>query len=186
MQYKPINLAFVIILIFLGIAGCEEAPPKHPYSYTELALEEGMTITATNKNGTVNIKWLSPLKRQFSWGNNKAVRTLWPRKERFMGKLGAYDPAPQSTFNFWSGVRIVSDDSRIDFSSREELDAFLYQGSAVLDWVFNNEGWVVGFAKAPSRNQINIDLYRITINGKSPGWIKGSRPNQIQVNRGAN
>lgn len=98
-----------------------------------------------------------------------------------MRMLGAYDPAIQSIFCLYCPIRIVTDDSMLDFSSMEEVEAFLYQGSSVFDWVYNDDGWTVGFAKARDRNQVNIDIYKITINGNSPAHIQGSRNDEITI-----
>lgn len=63
----------------------------------------------------------------------------------------------------------------------KDLKAKLYEGSAVLDWVYTNDGLVVGFSKSPSRNQVNIYVYQYTINNKKPSSIEGSRPENIII-----
>jgi hypothetical protein len=170
----------VLLLLVLVTLGCEEKMAD-PYLYTELAMSPEMQIIAANMNGQVSIEWLSPLSRKYKWDNHEEIRTLIPRKTRFMRKLGAYDPATQSIFCFFCPIRIVADDSMLDFNTMEEVYEYLYQGSAVLDWVYNDNGWVVGFAKVPERKQVNIHVYKITVNGKSPLQIKGSRNDAIEI-----
>lgn len=63
----------------------------------------------------------------------------------------------------------------------KDIEKELYQGSAVLDWVYTDDGLVVGFAKISSRRQVNIDVYQFYLNGKKPSKIKGSRPNNIKI-----
>jgi hypothetical protein len=176
---------FAIVALAALVVGCAENHPSVPYPYTELALEEGMEISATNKNGWVKMEWIGPLKRRYTWnGRDSEEITLWPRRERWLGQLGAYHPAGRLFFNFWSGPRLVVADSLLDFTSKEELDQFLYQGSAIFDWVYNDEGWVVGFFEEDGRgDQVNVSVFRITVNGKAPGGIDGSRPELIQIKR---
>jgi len=97
-----------------------------------------------------------------------------------LGRLGAYDPA---TAYFWEifGTRIVAEDSQVNFETMEDVEKWLHQGSAVLDWVYTDDGLVVGFVKTSSRNQVNIEVYQFYINGKKPSKLKGSRPENINV-----
>lgn len=143
-------------------------------------MSERMLIQAANKNGEVSIEWLGPLERRYKWDEYDEVRTLIPRETRWLGELGAYDPATQY-FCIFCPIRIVASDSLLDFKSMEEVDAFLYQSSAVVDWVYNDEGWVVGFSKSPQRNQVSVEVFKITINGKPPQKIEGSRNGAIKI-----
>ena len=174
-----INKILLYIFMAFNLGSCGESVPTEPYPYTELAMEPGMIIEATNKYGTVIIEYLSPLERRYKWGRHNEKRTLIPRKERFLGLLGAYDPA--TTFLISYGPRIVADDSQRHFQNMEEVKAQLYEGSAVMDWVYTDDGLVVGFSKDPSSKAVNIDVYQYYINGKKPTKIDGSRPENIKI-----
>lgn len=67
-------------------------------------MKPGMVIEATNKTGTVTIEYISPLKRRYKWDRFDEERTLIPREKRFMGKLGAYDPASCLSFVHRKGL----------------------------------------------------------------------------------
>jgi len=175
---KTCKILFNIFILF-NLVACGESAPTEPYSYTELAMEPGMIIEATNKYGTVIIEYLSPLERRYKWGRYDEVRTLIPRKERWLGKLGAYDPA--DAFVWERGPRIVANDSQRHFQSMEEVEAQLYESSAVMDWVYTDDGLVIGFSKTPSRKQVSIDVYQYYINGKKPTKLEGSRPKNIKI-----
>ena len=173
----------LVALSVLQLSGCDKREaPTTPYPFTRLAMQPGMVIEAKNKNGTVYIEYLSPLERRYRWNGHDEKRTLIPRKEIWLGRLGAYDPATAYIWEIFS-PRIVANDSEIDFTTMEDVEKWLHQGSAVLDWVYTNDGLVVGFAKASSRNQVNIDVYQIYINGEKPSKLKGSRPENINVTR---
>jgi len=171
--------ALLSILIASNLVACSDSVPTEPYPYTELAMEPGMIIEAKNKNGTVIIEYLSPLVRRYKWDKYDEKRTLIPRKERFLGRLGAYDPA--STFFWERGPRIVANDSQKHFQNMEEVKAQLHESSDVMDWVYTNDGLVVGFEKTTSRKQVNIDVYQYYINGKKPTKLVGSRPENINI-----
>ena len=168
---------FIAITLF----ACDKTDIQlEPYSFTELAMQPDMVIEASNKNGTVIIEYISPLERRYKWGDHNEKRTLIPRKQRFTGRLGAYDPA---SAYFWEifAPRIVADDSQLHFENMKDLKTWLFQGSAVSDWVYTDDGLVVGFFESPSRNQVNIDVYQLYINGEKPSKLDGSRPDNIVV-----
>jgi hypothetical protein len=144
-------------------------------------MQPGMIIEAENKNGKFSIEWLGPLEREYGWNGEKATRTLIPRKERFTGRLGAYDPAPASFITVLFRTRIVADDSILNFATMKEIEAKLYEGSAVSDWVYTDDGLVLGFSESPDRHQVSIDVYQFLLNGKKPNGIEGSRTELIKV-----
>jgi hypothetical protein len=170
------------IFIATNLIACGDSVPKEPYPYTELAMEPGMHIEATNKNGTVSIDYIDPLKRRFRWEDHDEVRTLIPRKERWLGELGAYDPAPAYIWEVFT-PRIVATDSQLHFDSMSDIDKWLYQSSPVLDWVYTDDGLVVGFSKNPNRYQVNVAVYQLYLNGKKPTNLEGSRPENIKTKR---
>ena len=173
----------LIVLSVSQLSGCDKREaPTSPYPYTKLAMQPGMVIEAKNKNGTVHIEYLSPLERRYKWNGHDERRTLIPRKESWLGRLGAYDPATAYIWEIFS-VRIVAEDSQINFETMHDAEKWLYQGSAVMDWVYTDDGLVIGFAKTSSRNQVNIEVYQFYIDGEKPSGLKGSRPENIKVTR---
>ncbi|MFK5892749.1 MAG: hypothetical protein QM504_05980 [Pseudomonadota bacterium] len=125
-------------------------------------------------------EYISPLERRYKWGGFDEKRILIPRKERWLGLLGAYEPATAYIWEIFN-PRIVANDSQIHFNNMDEVKKWLYQSSAIMDWVYTDDGLVVGFAKTSSRNQVNIDVYQLYINGKKPSKLEGSRPGNIKV-----
>ncbi len=133
----------------------------------ETVLKPGETIEFQNPNGSGKIEYISDRKRYFSFseGTERVVK-MKVRKKRFRGKLGLYDPASRWFFESSKGKRIVATEAEMNFESLEEALEYLHQGSAIQKWVYNDEGYVVGYFESPERDQINIDLYRYYINGK--------------------
>ena len=169
-----------LCLVYFLVACTEEKDPISPYEFTELAMLPGMKIEAENKNGSVSIESLDSLKRLYKWDGRSEVRVLIPRTYRWYGMMGAYDPADAYIWEIFN-PRIVAEDSQLYFQTMEEVEKWLYQSSAILDWVYNDEGLVVGFAKSPNRNQVNIEVYQIYLNGEKPNKLEGSRPENLKV-----
>ena len=173
----------IISITFIALISCGETDKQNvPYSFTELVLEENVIVEATNKNGTVLIEYISPLVRRYKWDKHDELRTLIPRKERWLGLLGAYDPAEQNIWNIFS-PRIVAEDSRLYFNNKTELEEWLFQSREVKDWVYTNDGLVAGFFKSPDRNQVNIEVYQLYVDGIKPTILEGSRPENIKITK---
>ncbi len=180
---KNMNIPKYVLPAFFcaTLFACSESDRSTtPYPYTELAMQPGMKIEATNKNGTVSIEYLAPLERRYKWNGYDEKRTLIPRKERFNGYLGAYDPAISYSWEIFS-IRIVAQDSQVHFKNADDLRKWLYQSSDVMDWVYTDTGLVVGFEKIPSSRQVSIDVFQIYLNGNKPEKLEGSRPENIKI-----
>ena len=176
-----IRNCLITVILSLTIVNCDsESNAAEPYVFTELAMSSRMLVKATNDNGSVEIKYLSPLEREYRWGAYIERRTLTPRKERWDRKLGAYEPAESSIFNIFQ-PRIVAEDSQLHFENYDEVYTWLKQGSEVLDWVYTDTGFVVGFSTSESRNQVNIEVYQIYINGEKPVSLSGSRSGRLEI-----
>jgi len=176
------KIIFIIVCI-ISLISCDKPNGQNkPYPFTELAMDEYTVVEAKNKSGTVVIEYISPLVRRYKWDGYNEVRTLIPRKERWLGKLGIYDPAEQSIWNIFS-PRIVAEDSQLHFSTNTELEKWLYQGKDAYDWVYTNDGLVVGFIKSRDRNQVNVEIYQLYVDGKKPITLEGSRPGNIKIYR---
>jgi hypothetical protein len=176
------KLKFYICLLFLSVlTACDSSDALNgPYPFTELAMRPNMIIEAVNKHGKVSIEHLSQLERRYRWDDYDEKRTLIPRTERWQGQLGAYDPASSYIWEIFK-PRIVAVDSQLHFTDVDEADSWLHQSSAVMDWVYTDDGLVLGFVKSPERNQVNIEVYQIYIDGDKPTKLQGSRPNNISI-----
>lgn len=109
-----------------------------------------------------------------------------PREERFMGKLGLYEPAGRFV-SLPGDVRLVVQEATRDFDDYRQLYAALYESSAVMDWVYTRDGLVVGFSRTPERgNQVDVDVYQFLVQGQKPSDLKGAREEAIRLARQAN
>jgi hypothetical protein len=165
----------VAAVLALTLAACTDHTLVHG-----TVLKPGQSITARNKFGRVRIVYVAPATRRFEFdGQSKTVR-MTQRQEMFDGRSGIYDPADR-LWPFTSSLRIVCEDSDVNFDTVDQAYAFLYQGSEVEDWVYTPDGLVVGFGRNQARNQINVDLFQILIRGKKPSGLKWARPAAIHL-----
>jgi hypothetical protein len=143
-------------------------------------LQCGQSLVATNKNGSVRITYLSSLKRKYAWNGNTRIVKLIPMQPITPNVTGLYEPA-----DFWGInpflIRLVAVEATHEFESMDQIYRFLRQSSLIMDWVYTNEGLVVGFGKCPARQQIDIYVWQLLLNGKKPSGLKGANPKAIQL-----
>lgn len=192
---KKLTVAILYLMIFL--MGCSSKNELLPY--TEAVLKPGMTLTATNPNGTVTIKAEEGTTRIFSGENWEMKRNLIPRRERWYGSLGLYDPASsRSPYG-----RLLVDEGRLHFSSVSEALRYLYPDGHHFKPVYTNNGLVFGYhvstlseATESTRRAIveiygpetaptrSIQLWQIYINGKRPTSMPGANDSAITISGG--
>lgn len=153
---------------------------------TELVMTQGMKIVATNKSGTIEVEAGRDSRRKYTWEGATREVLLVVRKARWYGSLGLYSPGSgiSGTFPPHNGIsRAVVEEGQQHFNSMEEALKWLNRPwyKDVLNWVYNNRGLVVGWSKAPSRNQLNVEVWQIYINGKRPTRLPGANDAAIQV-----
>ena len=171
---------FLAAFLATTLAGCD-GNPQPPVR--EAVLHPGETVRATNRFGSVAVAYISPVKRKFEWDGRSRTVALIPRPERFLGELGLYDPADCLVIvvPLCRTPRLVVEEAFHDFDSYDQLYAFVYQGSAVMDWVYTSDGFLVGFGRAPGRDQINIEIRQLTVRGKKPEALEGARNSNIRL-----
>ncbi len=166
----------IIAFVSIICAHCYAGDPMVEGS----VLTSGQTVRAMNKNGTVKISYISPIKRQYEWDGRTRVMKLIPRAEVFDGRRGLYEPADSWGINPFE-IRLVLEEAVWNFDNEESMYNFLREGSNYMDWVYTCDGLVLGLGRTPSRKQINISLWQILLNKKKPANLKGARPDRIAL-----
>ena len=147
----------------------------------ESVLGPGLSVEVANKYGSIRINYVSPTKRSYVWDNHSKIVQLIPRTDRWRGALGLYNPADAWSFVTIFLPRLVVQEAEQHFNNIEEAEKFLMQGSNYMDWVYTDDGFVVGYGKTPSRQQVNIDIWQIYINGLKPNKLPGARASSITL-----
>lgn len=143
-------------------------------------LQSGQSLIATNRNGSVKISYVSSIKRKYEWNGKTRIVKLIPMQPITPGVTGLYEPA-----DFWGVnpflIRLVAVEATHDFESMDQIYGFLRQSSLIMDWVYTSDGLVFGFGRCPARQQINIYVWQLLLNGKKPSALKGANPKAIQL-----
>jgi hypothetical protein len=141
-----------------------------------------MRLSFNNPNGSGAAKYVSPFKREYTFGRETPQTIeLFARPSRFMGTLGIYNPGERWAGSLNANARLVAVESEVHFGSMDELRKFLYEGSAIQKWVYNQEGYVVGYFESPGREQRNLTLYRYFIKGKPARFLPGYDNAKVRV-----
>lgn len=164
----------MILSIAISCSGCAGM-----YSVHETVLRPGEMIRATNKCGTIQVTYVSPTSRLCEWDNHRKLINLSPRAARWYGTLGLCPVGGLITFDDFD---LIVEEGIKNFRTQAQMTTDLHTGSAVLDWVYDNHGLVVGFGKTfNGYERINLEIYQYLINGKKPASIPGARPSQISL-----
>lgn len=153
---KWIAKSFFVFFLLTSCSTNQEHQAK------DLVLQTGDTL----KCGDYVISATSKLKRRISWDGISRDLELWPRFGEWDGHFGAYYPGAGDHWKEHDGVsRCVYDESILFFADKTSAATWLSRFS----WFENEEneitdGQVYLHCKIePSRNQLNIWLYRVEI-----------------------
>jgi hypothetical protein len=167
------RLRAVAALAFLLLLGCSD----HRVLVRGAVLQPGMKVEARALYGTVSIAYRSPTRRTFAWDGEQKTTAMIPREEEWMGAWGLYQPAG---WPYW-GVRVVAQESVRNFADLDGLYKYLDEYKAEMGAVYTNDGLVVGFSRNPERDQINVDVWQLEVNGKKPSTLKGADDSRVRL-----
>ena len=192
------KIALIIILLVIGglfvvfsntgrgvvelITNLSKGDPLVPVK-NEIVMPPNSTIKATTKAGTIIIKSGKGLKRYYTWDGITRSVVMWPRSEKWYGSLGLYYPGLGS---HWlpkhNGIsRGVLEEGQQHFESVTEAMGWLKQCEQWYPTVYSDDGLVVWYAKNTSREQINVGVWQILIQGVKPRKLYGSSNNAIST-----
>jgi hypothetical protein len=176
------KLALLACVLACALTACDGSPAP---PVREVVLHPGESVQATNKFGSVRVTYVSPLKRKFEWDGQSRVVEMIARPEPWLGELGIYDPASCQVIviALCQTPRLVVAEAVHDFGSYDQLYAFVYEGSAVMDWVYTSDGLLVGFGRSPGRKQVSVDVRQLTIHGRKPTALRGARDRDVRLIR---
>lgn len=148
--------SFLIVFLLTSCSTNQEHQAK------DLVLQTGDRL----KCGEYLVTATSKLKRTISWDGISRDLELWPRFGEWDGHFGAYYPGVGDHWKDHNGVsRCVYDESIVFFADKTSAATWLSRFS----WFENEQdeitdGQVYLHCKIdPSRNQLNIWLYRVEI-----------------------
>lgn len=138
----------------------------------EVVMPPNAKIEATTKDGNIVIKSGKGLKRYYNWDGATRSVVMWPRPSRWYGSLGMYYPGPGFHWLPHNGIkRGVLNEGQKHFSTAEDAVKWLNQSNNN-DCVYRDDGLAVCFSKYLPRHQLNVDVWQIYIEGKTPSEFK--------------
>jgi hypothetical protein len=148
----------------------------------EEILTEGMGIAFANLNGKGRIEFSAQLKRTLHLTDADSVTfPVKIRVRRFRSMLGVYSAGSRNMFSFRRSSRVVYVEAEIHVESNEAALLKLKEGANVMHWVWNSQGFVVGYSRTPGRNQINVSVHRIYIKGIPARNLQGHDDSSVEI-----
>jgi len=139
-------------------------------------LAPGSSITATTSAGTITIKAGQGLLRSYTWEG--ATRSVEMGAEGPNSDLGY--PGPGNHWKPHNGIaRGVLTEGTRNFRTAAAAMRFINEINRSGSCVYSSDGLVVCFSKVLPRQQLNVDVWGILINGKNSAGLKGSSDDKI-------
>ena len=171
-----------LFLIFaFTLVSCAGRPT--PLPFTEAVLTDGMRLSAETHKGKLTVIGGPGTERTFVGAGWQRSTHLIPRRTRWYGSLGLYDPSKSRSLN----GRVIVDEGKLFFDSESDALRFLYVGSSQFKPVFTSTGLAIGYhvmnipGGEPTRS---IRIWQIYIMGKRPSSLRGAADEKITVTGG--
>ncbi len=160
----------------------------------ESVMVEGMSILFTNSHGSMTVTAGKGFERRYTWAGDTRTVTMYPRKKRWLGSLGMYNPGYYESgklepWIYHDGIkRYVVEEGQLHFTNTTDVAKWLATRSKFHDYIYNDHGLVVGLAfdRQPQlpdgpAGTLHVDVWQIYINGKKPQKLDGSKNQDITV-----
>ncbi len=197
-RIPPARKLFIPICMLLAVGGLATAADTN--NQCEAVMVEGMSISFTNSHGSMTVTAGKGFERRYTWAGDTRTVIMYPRKKRWYGSFGMYNPGAYITGELeqWKehdGIkRYVVQEGQRHFTNATEAIEWIRHGSGKpdnLDYVYNDAGLVVGMDKQPRSLEerkktdfpgtLEVDVWQIYINGKKPQKLEGSKNASITV-----
>lgn len=196
-QIILLSIVYVVILssVLFGFNSKSQSPAelnKQAISSAtpeqEMVMTKGMEITAETSEGNIKIVADGDFMRTYSWDDCTRTQTLFPRKERWYGSLGAYFPGPNPSWEFCKGIDgSLLEEGQMHFNTANEAISWINSGSNFDKGsaVYRNDGLLVSFSKSihPSGKTgiLKVNVWQILINNEKPTSLTGGNDSKIEV-----
>jgi len=169
----------ILLMSFASLSQVTGSKPKN-----EIVMSPGMEITVRAPTGTMTITARDGLVRAYTWeGATRSVEMI-ARETRWYGSLGLYYDGPGDHWKAHNGItRGVLDEGQQHFKTTAEAIQWIHTRDD-LPLVYRDDGLAVGWNKELPRNQLNVEVWQIYINGSKPHKLPGSENGNIVVTFG--
>lgn len=178
---KVLQVQFLLLSLCLLIS-CK-SNFDHSIS-TESVLSEGMKIVAHTPSGTIVIEGKQGFARSYSGQDWSKTSMLIPRKTRWYGSLGLYDPADSNSL----GDRLLIDEGDQFFQSESEALRYIQYLSAYYGpMTYNNSGLVIGYKVIDipqEKSTRSLTIWQFYVKNTKPKSLRGANDRNIEVTGG--
>jgi hypothetical protein len=193
---KKLLIAIVVLLLVayffmftnIGIGLIEliddwsKGDPPVP-TVNEIVMPPNSTVVATTSAGTISIKSGKGLKRYYTWEEATRSVVMSPRIKRWNGSMGISYPGLGS---HWlpkhNGIsRGVLEEGLQHFNNTDDAMDWIKKNKQWIPLVYRNDGLLVSYGKALSREQLNVGVWQILINGQKPVRLEGANDDAIHT-----
>lgn len=147
-------------------------------------MQAGVSIEARKDGSSVKVTSGKGIDRVYEWERCKLKSDMGPRKQRWYGSMGIYDPAASSSFSFGgcSGIsRTVVQEGQIHFDDMRLAQRWVERHPKGYNTVWTNEGLLVSWSIVAGRQQLSVDVWQMCVNGKRPRYLAGADDSAITV-----
>jgi len=151
----------------------------------ETVMQPGDSIRATTSVGTITVEATAGYERTYGWAGARRTAMLDPRNQRWYGALGLYSGGPSGYWEEHAGItRPVMQEAQIHHATLDEALAWIETQRGYAPVVYRNDGLLVSWSTHLPREQINVNVWQITVGGKAPTELPGSTDDAIVLTRG--
>lgn len=142
----------------------------------EIVMPPNSTIEATTRTGKILVTAGAGLKRSYTWDGVTRSVVMWPRNKRWYGSLGLYYPGPGSHWLPKHGgiSRGVLQEGQQHFNTLQEAKVWIENRKQMYPVVYSDDGLLVSYGKTLAREQLDVEVWQLLINGKKPERLEGS------------
>lgn len=181
-----LRILSVMALVVYGSIEVQAATLPAP----ELVLRDYARLELDTPVGKVLVHAGKGLERTYEWDGCSLSSSVFARRSRWYGSLGAYDPAGRfgpidalrDKFRACKGIsRTVVEEGQIHFDDEQAAEAWIKRYSTISTTVWTNDGLLAQWRIVPSRDQFSFDLWRICVRGLPPKKLGGAKDDAIKV-----
>lgn len=166
-------VAFNGILLLLASTACSSALSRNQPNPKGAILSVNQVLHIESKTSPISIAYGGPTTRVFKIDEWLVPVAMISRQDPFQwsGQIGGpisgiYNPGNTRDLGHdYDGLRIIYQESFLNFSPNDEFSKFKYQGSAIQSRIFGKDGLMVAIYKTNDKWVIDVNVWKIFING---------------------
>lgn len=182
-----IHMLSAMVAVAIGSLEVQAATLPAP----ELVLRDDVSLEVDTPNlGKISVHAGRGLERTYKWDGCSLSSSMFARRSRWYGSLGAYDPAGRlgpvdalrDKLRACKGIsRTVVEEGQIHFDDEQAAEAWVKRYSTISPTVWTNDGLLAQWRIVPSRNQFSFDLWLICVQGHPPKKLTGATDEAIKL-----